>query len=664
MTAMGVHATAIVEVAARRWGESLRRASKPAALAIALIQAMLFTFALTASVAVAAQPKRLLILHSYAPEFGDNFAKTLRSELNRQMPGQLDLYENWLVSARFASQGEDAAFADYLGALFADRPFDLIVTLGGPAANFVERHHKTLFPKTPVLMTGVDERRVSAFTLNANETAVSHLRGDETVLRNILKVLPQTTTLAVVIGDSPLDRYWAEQIRVAARAFAGRVNLIFLNDLSYDEVIKRAATLPPRSAIYFELFFADIKGIPGDLNVALAELHAASNAPIFSHLDTYFGNGIVGGPMISTGEVSRQATRVAARILAGERPADTKTPPIRLANPRFDWRELRRWHIAESDLPPGSEVEFREPGPWERYHWEIVGAVALILLQTVLIASLLYERRRRQSAEVEAHRRLSELAHMNRRATVGELSASITHELYQPLTAILANTETAEMLVQGLGPGMADLREILGDIKRDDLRASEVIRGLHRMLTKAPVELQEVNLNEVVSEVFAFLSAQASARRVILTTYLATSAPRVSGDRIQLQQVVLNLVMNALDAVDSASGDERRVVIGRTTVVDAAVAEVSVEDSGTGVPPGQADRLFEPFFTTKQAGMGMGLSIARTIVQSHHGRIWVENRDGGGAVFRFSLPLARHPNVAAAGPSQSPAASPVGVPGS
>ena len=589
---------------------------------------------------MADQPKRLLILHSYAPEFGDYFAKTLRTELNTQLPGRLDLYENWLVSARFASQGEDSAYADYLSALFADRPFDLIITLGGPAANFVQRHQPSLFPNTPVLMTGVDERRVAAFSLTANETAVSHLRGDDAVIANILRVLPETSTLAVVIGDSPLDRYWAEQIRAAARAYHGRLNLVFLNDLSYQEVLKRAAALPPHSAIYFELFFADVKGIPGDMHAALAQLHAASGAPIFSHLDTYFGEGLVGGPMIPTAEVSRQATQVAARILAGARPADIRIAPIRLAAPRFDWRELRRWHIRESDLPPGSEVAFREPSAWESYHWQILAVVALILLQTALIASLLYERRRRRGAEVEATRRLTELAHMNRRAAIGELSASITHELYQPLTAILANTETAEVLVGELGKGTGELREILADIRRDDLRASEVIKGLRRMLAKAPVEPHEVNLNEVVSEVFAFLSTQAAARRVTLATQLVTPAPRVSGDRIQLQQVILNLVMNALDAIEGADSSERRV-IGRTTLLNDDTTEVSVEDTGPGVHADKVHLMFEPFFTTKHSGMGMGLSIARTIVQSHHGRIWAENRHGGGAVLRFSLPLMR-----------------------
>jgi signal transduction histidine kinase len=148
-------------------------------------------------------------------------------------------------------------------------------------------------------------------------------------------------------------------------------------------------------------------------------------------------------------------------------------------------------------------------------------------------------------------------------------------------------------------------------------------------------------LNAVVREVFEFLSAQASARRITLTTALDPRAPRVNADRIQLQQVILNLVMNALEAIGNAAGGERRIV-GRTAVLEDGRAEVAIEDSGPGIPADKVARLFEPFFTTKAAGMGMGLSIARTIIESHGGRIWAENcPSGGGATFRFTLPLTR-----------------------
>lgn len=299
----------------------------------------------------------------------------------------------------------------------------------------------------------------------------------------------------------------------------------------------------------------------------------------------------------------------------------------------YDWRELRRWNIREALLPRDSVVLFRERSVWQQYRWQILSAIGLIFLETALIFRLLYEHRRRRNAEAETQTHLSELAHMNRRSAVGQLSASITHELQQPLTAILSNTEAAEFMANS-----SDMKEILADIKRDDLRASEVIKRVRRLLTKAPLEPQEIDLNEVVSEVFDLLSPQASARRVTLSTNLAPRPPHVSGNRIELQQVVLNLVMNAMDAIAGANCAER-LVIGRTSTVDGACAEVSIEDSGPGIPPGKSEQIFEPFFTTKEGGMGMGLSITRTIVENHGGRIRAENRSDGGAVFCLTLPL-------------------------
>src|SRR6516162_893247 len=171
--------------------------------------------------------------------------------------------------------------------------------------------------------------------------------------------------------------------------------------------------------------------------------------------------------MISGDEFVREAASAAVRILHGERPWDVKDAPIRFAAPQYDWRELQRWHIRQSDLPPGSVIRFRELDVWEHYRWQFVGAAVFMVLQTVLIVALLYERRRRKEAENEAHRRLSELARMNRLSAVGELSASIAHELLQPLTGILANTETAELVAGSSNPDASQLREILADIKRD-----------------------------------------------------------------------------------------------------------------------------------------------------------------------------------------------------
>lgn len=327
--------------------------------------------------------------------------------------------------------------------------------------------------------------------------------------------------------------------------------------------------------------------------------------------------------------------QVPARLADAQDTAFASRPSSLVADHPLD-------RIISLGVPAANFVQtlFREPSVWNRYRWRILLIAAVLLLETALIVGLLHERRRRCNAESDAHRRMAELAHMNRRATVGELSGAIAHELNQPLGAILRNTEAAEMILRSPTVDLAELKDILLDIKRDDERAGAMIRRLRRLFAKAPLEPQEINLNELLTEVFDFLSTQALARRITLSTALTPQSPRVGGDRIQLQQVILNLVINAMDAIGEAGSGERSI-IGRTSLVGGASAGVSIEDSGPGVPLDKVTEIFEPFMTTKPAGMGMGLSIARTIIQSHGGSIWAENLRGGGAAFHFTLPLGR-----------------------
>jgi signal transduction histidine kinase len=609
-------------------------------LAIALLSVLL--------IAVAhAQTKRVLMLHSFGPDFGDEYAEDLRAELDRRLPRQLDLYEHWLISARFSPSEDDAAFANYLGNLFSQHPLDLIITIGAPAAKFVQTYRKPLFASTPVLFTDVEERRVAVSQLEARDAAVAMKIDFAEVGRDILHVLPHTASVTVVIGNSPIEKYWIGQIGDSLRPFKDRFTVSWLTGLPWDEVLRRAATLPPRSAILFALVSPEVSGVPKDEDAAFAELHAVADAPIFSYLDVYLGRGLVGGPVISGEEFVRKASNAAERMLRGESGAAINTPAIRFASPQYDWRELRRWKISEADLPRGYRILFREQTFWEQHRWQILAVLALLVLETALIVNLLYERRQRHRAEVETQNRFAELAHMNRRASVGELSASINHELSQPLGAILRNTEAAEAILNSPAPSLDDLRDIVADIGNDDRRASEVIKRVRQLLMKAPIDWLEVDLDETVREVIKLLAAQARAGRVTLTLASAPSGLRVRGDRVQLQQVVMNLVMNGMEAMASARPEERQVSV-RVERANDGHAEVSISDAGHGIPSEQISKIFDPFFTTKEGGMGMGLSIARTIIEAHGGRLWAENRaDSCGATFRFRLPVLERAAVTA-----------------
>jgi two-component system sensor kinase FixL len=263
------------------------------------------------------------------------------------------------------------------------------------------------------------------------------------------------------------------------------------------------------------------------------------------------------------------------------------------------------------------------------------GAGLLVLCSIVDITG------RKQAEEAR-----QELLHASRLALVGELTASITHEINQPLGAILSNADAAEMLLDSAPQSLDEVRQILADIRKDDLRASEVIRRLRALLRKRTLENQPVDLNELTAEILVLIRAETRRRRVAVETELAAELPPVRGDKVQLQQVLLNLLLNGMEAMAGMSGEKELTV--RTALHEGSV-EIAVSDCGTGIPVDRLPHVFDPFFSTKKDGMGLGLSLARSIVEAHGGHIWVENNSPAGATFRFALPVRSEPPDQGAG---------------
>jgi PAS domain S-box-containing protein len=243
----------------------------------------------------------------------------------------------------------------------------------------------------------------------------------------------------------------------------------------------------------------------------------------------------------------------------------------------------------------------------------------------------------RNFARQESKRLQDELLHAGRISTMGELAGALAHEINQPLSAIMSNAQAALRYLNAPSPDMNEVREILGDIVKEDGRASEVILRLRSLLKKATTEFELLDLNSVFQEVIGLLRGDAVLRNIAVAIELDPGLPPVRGDRIQLQQVALNLMLNAFEAMNERAKGERRILIRTGRKDDQVLA--SAADNGKGVPIGEEEKIFKPFYTSKPQGLGMGLSICRSIINSHHGRLWVENNPDGGATFYFSLPI-------------------------
>ena len=243
----------------------------------------------------------------------------------------------------------------------------------------------------------------------------------------------------------------------------------------------------------------------------------------------------------------------------------------------------------------------------------------------------------RKKAEAELLEQRREVAHLGRVAVVGELTMALAHELRQPLAAILANANAGQRLLARPQPDLCQIRAILDDIAADDARAADVITRLRALLRNDAVAKEPLDVNQVVREALLIARPDIAARRVSLNTRFEPGLPRIAADRVQLQQVLLNLAINGCEAMTDVSLGTRRLIVVTSVGVGGDV-DITVSDVGQGIPPDRLEQIFEPFVTTKPQGLGLGLSICRSIVSAHGGRLEAENGPDGGATFRVSLP--------------------------
>ena len=975
-----------VETSPRRMPDCFRR------LTYFLI---LFWPVLTTTATGVEEPKHVLVVHSFgtvAPPFTTH-STAFETELVKQMGNHVDLDEVSLDMARYATPDMQEAVVDYLEKRGAKWKPDLVVPIGGPAGMFVAKFRHRLFPNIPILYCSLDRRLLEPDAFDENTTFVGANYEVSGFAEDILQMAPDTKNIAIVIGATPLEQYWAEAFRKGFEPFTGRVNFIWLNDLSFDQMLERVQTLPPHSFIFLILFLRDAVGVTQNADEVLQRLHAVANAPINSIFTSQMGLGIVGGRLYPSTDDGMKAADTAVQILNGASPSSFPPRIVPPSSPQYDWRELRRWKIDDRHLPPGSAILFQTPTVWQQYRWWIISGIALFVVETLLIAALLanlVKRRRversltesearfrkmadaapvmiwmsgpdklctffnkawldftgrkmeeelghrwsegvhpddfnkclatytcafdarqpfamqyrlhrhdgeyrylndegvprydekgkfigfvgacvdvsdllqkeqelykseervtlaaeaahigvwewdittnkiwmsdqarklfqferemevsssmlidrvhpedrtmreeairraiatrtgyeveyraqlpdgsvrwiagrgrchedshgrctrllgvsadvterkqaeelfrlateaspsgillvdqtarivlvnahievlfgyqrdelignkvemlitegfaaapakapaigrrkngnefpigvsvnsvrtaqgtlflasvidisaRKRVEEEAQRRRDEISRLERLGLLGEMTASIAHEINQPLSGIIINAGTALRFMMRPNADLEELRDILVDVLADAHRAHRVIRNIRETITKGTAVRQRLAINDVISGVMHMVQPDAAVHSCELHASLAKELPIVEADPEQIQQVLINLLANAFDAVEKMPPSRRSVEV--TTGSRGGAVRVSVRDHGTGIPENARERVFEQFFSTKSQGVGMGLAIVRSIIEAHSGTITVEDTDGDGAQFTFTLP--------------------------
>lgn len=549
------------------------------------------------------------------------------------------IYFETLGVADFRGDDYFDGLHDWFARKYATRRIDLVVTIGSDALRFFARRSTPPWPRARVLAVDLYSIRSEVSLRVPNLSGLVLEEHFPEAVDTVFRLLPQTRTVLLATGGSPAERGRNGNAVALVNRLRPDLDVRLWNPGAVDDMAQTVAGLPRDSVLFFNGPMLDSRGrqlTPSQL----CQLFLASAAiPVFSLNGPDLGCGVIGGRLRDHSLIGQV---VGDRILAElESPTatDVVVPYSRFTSLDYDARQLARWNIPENRLPAGSRVHFRTPNLWRDQRKLVIGTLAVTGLQALLIGVLFVERRRRRGAELKARRHLTEMAHLDRRAALGELAASLAHELNQPLNAILQNVGAAEMtLSRSAGaPQANELFDILADIRKDDTRAAEVIRGLRAMLQKRDPETAPLDLSALVRETATLVRSDAGSRGVAVSEMLADGLPLVEGERVQLQQVVLNLLLNAIEAVATQPSDHRMVQI--VTRRSGGHIVVDVTDTGTGIPPEGLARIFDAFYTTKTSGMGMGLSISRSIVDAHGGRMHARNNDGRGATVGFTLPI-------------------------
>jgi signal transduction histidine kinase/ABC-type uncharacterized transport system substrate-binding protein len=589
-----------------------------------------------ATQAEAQPPPAVLIINqsdSYHP-WPNTVIAEIRSAVRTSNGSQISIFAEHLDVFQFAGPGYESSLGDHYREKYRDKPIRVIVAIGPAALSLALHLRPALWPAATIVFCTVDEQVAEEKFPPGVTGTIIPLRFDDTV-RIARRLLPDVRQFAIV-GDRPDSQLYF-------RSFAHEVS-VHLRDARFldlmgeplTEVIHRVAALPEHTAVLYIGINADQSGryVASDLVAPIAQ---AANRPTFVNTETFFGSGAVGGFVLSPGQVGRETGRIVTRILAGE---DASRIPITFGSPPkplFDWRALQRWNISERLLPAGSEVRYRVPGMWEQYHMEILAACAVVLLQAALIVLLIYERRHRHAAEVAARVTMSELTRLDRVAAAGELSASIAHEVNQPLAGIALRAGAARRWLGREPPDLDKVRSALEQIVSASHHASDIVKGIRAMFKKDTQVTGRVDINDVIVLVLQLTRVEVRKHDIDVRTQLGMPLPPVVGDAVQLQQVILNLVMNAVEAMHASP---RRILRIKSELDKSGGVHVSVEDTGPGIDPSRLDRVFKPLYTTKATGMGMGLTICHSIIARHNGRIWVSPGSEGGSSFQFIVPTA------------------------
>lgn len=549
-------------------------------------------------------PRHVLLLYSYEREFGSAaFATEFRSDLIKSSPVPIDFIEMALQPTPTSQRPPDEILVDELRTAFVGRHLDLVVPMGGAAVQFTERHKDELFPSAPVLLASVDHRFVHEEALPGNATAVTVRHDPAQMIQSILRLLPDTERVVVVIGASSHESFWLKEVKAAFQPFERRLTFVWTNGWTYGELLRRSASLPPHTVIFYGLLLLDANGVPHREEDTLADLHAAANAPIFGLHSPQLGHGIVGGPLMSYEDLSRDTTAVAIRLLNGEPPHAIPARTLSAGAPVFDARELRRWSIAEHRLQAGSIVRFRDPTPTKPWVGSATVGVTIGVVLGLIVMLVIPRGRprngsigaRADSASEAALARLSQRLLRTQEEERAFLARWIEDDVCQKLASLSMDLHAR---------GADDLGDHVSDLARESLTLTDPIYA----------KLALLGLVETAQTFAQQRCAQSNVALEFTACDVPSHLPR---------DLSIGLFRVLEEAVDNALRHSKTRELGVSLRRARGLVALDVVDSGVGFDP-----------AVGAAADALGLVAMRERLQAIGGACVIESRPGAGTRVR------------------------------
>ncbi len=596
----------------------------------------------------ATQNKNILILFSLVPTTPAYrpVLDGIRTQLTHEYGYSCNLNIEYLETDRYPKGKYPRERFDIYNEKYKNVDLDLLICIGLDIVSTIKKHADSNLLNLPTVSIDLDFSAYgisNEISLNRQTAVIPFKLDAEKTISTALELFPETKSVFFLCGISNGDQLYCTMSRKAVGRIDNHKNITFITDTTMNDALRIVHYLPVNSLVILSSFTTDSKQVPYNNPESVRLISNAASAPVFTYNNTGFGEGSVGGYMMNFDKVGLLTGEIAVKLLNGADPNSIQVSEKDYYDYLFDWRQLKKWKLDGSDrIPKESTILYKEIKPLAEYKWFIVGGFFFLIVQTLLILNLIRMNRKQKVMTqqiIESENKFRELVREDRILRIGQLTASLSHELNQPLAAILSTAQAGIRFIDSNKATPDLLKELFQNISEDDKRTASILGSIRGMLKLEKREKEKINLIDLIEELVPIYNSEAIKRKIKIDVKLSQTPVFTLADWTQIQQVLMNFILNALQAMEGISKKDK--ILSITESVDKDYVTLSVRDQGPGIDQSIRDIVFKPFVTTRREGMGIGLALSRSIIEDHQGKIWARNLPEGGAEFSFRLKIMK-----------------------